>query len=285
MSADSPYAVPRAVAELADCDFYHTMDIPGHGRVEGAFDLRAGINAYLGHVDFKNKRVLDVGAASGFLSFTMERLGAEVVSYDLSPNHPWDIVPYAGVDDRPYAAQRREHIRRLNNGYWLCHRALGSKARMVHGTVYRIPAAIGPVDIATVGSILLHLRDPFLALQSILQLTRETVVVADMIPRRQTLLWLLGDLLGDRLGEKLGRLFRPKMTFEPRIDRQAPKETWWSLSPEVIRRMLGVLGFEKTRVVYHHQPFHGSRRLFYTLVGTRTRSAPNMQESASSRAA
>ncbi len=266
MSTDPLYATPRSVAGVDDCDFYHTMDIPGHRRVEGAFDLRAGIADYLGRVDFQGKRVLDVGAASGFLSFSMERLGAEVVSYDLSPEHPWDIVPYAGVDYREYVAERRRHIRRLNNGYWLCHRALGSKCRLVHGTVYQVPAAVGPVDIAMVGSILLHLRDPFLALESILRLTRETVIVADMIPRRQALLWLLG------------RFFRPKMTFEPHIDRKDPKETWWSLSPEVIRRMLGVLGFEKTRVVYHRQPFHGSPRLFYTLVGTRTQAAPCVYE-------
>ena len=100
------------------------------------------------------KRVLDVGAASGFLTFYMESQGAEVVSYDLAPEHPWDIVPYARNDLSAYIAERREIIRRLNNGYWFCHKAFASKARMAHGTVYTIPARIGGVDIAVCGSIL-----------------------------------------------------------------------------------------------------------------------------------
>ena len=34
MKADI-YATPRTVTELGDCHFYHTMDMPGYGCVEG----------------------------------------------------------------------------------------------------------------------------------------------------------------------------------------------------------------------------------------------------------
>ena len=47
--------------------------------------------------------------------------------------------------------------------------------------VYRIPEQIGPVDVAVYGSIPLHLRDPFLALQSGLKLTREAVIVSELL--------------------------------------------------------------------------------------------------------
>jgi predicted nicotinamide N-methyase len=38
------------------------------------------VDPYLGNFDFVGKRVLDVGAASGFLTFEMEKRGAEVVA-------------------------------------------------------------------------------------------------------------------------------------------------------------------------------------------------------------
>ena len=114
---------------------------------------------------------------------------------------------------------------------------------MVYGTVYAIPTAIGPVDIATVGSILLHLRDPFLALQNACQLTREKIIIADMLPRR--LFWLWG--LGRCFGSCVSPLFGRRASFLPDFRTGAPDNAWWYLSPQVIRDMIAVLGFEKSR--------------------------------------
>ena len=264
MSETSPYAEPKLITDVRDCGFYHTMEIPGHGLVEGQWDLRAGIDRYLGGVSLAGKRVLDVGTASGFLTFHAERQGAAVVSYDLAPDDPWDVVPYAGSDLAAYAAERREAIRKLNNGYWLCHRAVGSRARLVHGTLYALPRAIGRVDVAICGSILLHLRDPFAALQHVLGLTSETVIVADLMPRRHLVSYWLG------------RWRRPQMTFLPDVRRGEPKDTWWILRPELVRAFLGVLGFEDTTVTSHWQRFGGRRRLLYTVVGRRTKPASDL---------
>jgi hypothetical protein len=80
---DNLWAVPRTITDLKDCDFYHTMDIPGVGLVKGEWDLRLGIRRYLGNVAFRDKRVLEIGTASGFVCFYIESQGAEVVAYDL----------------------------------------------------------------------------------------------------------------------------------------------------------------------------------------------------------
>ncbi len=37
------------------------MDIPGVGPVEGAWDLRPGVDAYLGGVDVRGQRVVELG--------------------------------------------------------------------------------------------------------------------------------------------------------------------------------------------------------------------------------
>jgi len=265
MSDPSLYAEPLLIADVRDCGFYHTMEIPGHGLVEGQWDLRPGIDRYLGNVSFAGKRVLDVGTASGFLTFHVERAGAEVVSYDLSPDDPWDVVPFAGTDLAAYVAERRTAIRKLNNGYWLCHRAVGSRARLAHGTLYAMPRALGPVDVAICGSILLHTRDPFAALQNVTTLTSETIIVTDLMLRRQL------------LSSWLGRWRRPHMTFLPRMRTREPKDTWWILSPELVSAFLAVLGFEDTTVTTHWQLFGGRKRLLYTVVGRRTKPAPRLE--------
>jgi hypothetical protein len=112
------------------------------------------------------------------------------------------------------------------------------------------------------GSILLHVRDPFLALQNALQLTQDTVIVTDMLPRRQFYQMFLG------------WLGRPKMTFLPEHRSHRHGGTWWEISPAAICQFLGVLGFEDTRVTYHRQYFQGQTRLLFTVVGRRTRKAP-----------
>jgi SAM-dependent methyltransferase len=264
MSIANIYATPRVVTDLAECWFYHTMDIPGYGIVHGHWDLRHSVDSYLGHVSFTGKRALDVGCASGFLSLHMERQGAEVVSYDLSENHPWDIVPFAKTDYRQLIEERKRGIRKLNNSYWLNHRVHQSQARVVYGTVYAMPSQIGPVDISVVGALLLHLRDPFLALYNALRLTRSTVIVTDTVSRR------------DHYQSLFGLLRQPSQRFVPDFRRGQPDDTWWLLTPEAIIRFLGVLGFEETVLTYHRQPYLGKPVLTFTVVGRRTAGTPEV---------
>jgi len=89
----NPYATPRKIQSLSDCYFYHTIDLPGYGTVEGEFDFRDRPGEYLGDIGFENKRVFEVGSANGFFTFFMEREGAEVVGFDLAEEDSWDVVP------------------------------------------------------------------------------------------------------------------------------------------------------------------------------------------------
>src|SRR5437764_915707 len=106
----APFAEPRTVTDLSACYFYHSMDVPGHGLVEGEWDLRTGISAYLGGVDVGGKRVLEIGTASGYVCFAMEQRGAEVVAQDLSPEQTPDIVPFARADIEKAIRDHRTHL-------------------------------------------------------------------------------------------------------------------------------------------------------------------------------
>ena len=258
-ASEPVFADPIVGLARGDCYFYHTTDVPGHGPIAGEWDLAPGIDAYLGRVSFEGRSVLDVGAASGFLTFHIEKRGGRVISYDLSEAQAWDIVPLSGLDVAEHARIRKAHIRAINNGYWLCHEAYGSRARMAHGTVYQIDPALGPVDVSVFGSILLHLRDPFLALHNAARITGETMIVSELVPGSHPLARLAGRFAGR------------SQRFKPRFAKNRPWDTWWELPPRLIVEYLGVLGFERTVVTRHSQSLLGRRLPMYTVVATRTK--------------
>lgn len=264
------FARPRAVAELRDCYFYHTLDLPGHGLVRGPWDLRGRLDEYLGGVDVRNKRVLDLGTASGFLAFSLEQQGADVIAYDLSERQAWDMVPIAGRDLKAVQDERSAHIRQLNNGFWLCHGALRSNVKLVHGSVYAIPRALGEVDVSILGCMLLHLRDPFLALQEACRITKETVVVVERPP---DLHMLLGGLFRALRLPVPARFFwgKPYMQFLPNHRKRRDSDTWWRLPAKTVMELLAILGFEDARLNYHFHDYAGGRRVLYTVVARRTR--------------
>ena len=259
MGPKTPYAPERNITNIKECWFYHVMELPGYGLIAGQWDLRNGVDAYLGHVHLAGKRVLEVGTASGFLCFEMEKRGAEVVAYDLSENEIWDIVPFGGKITKDKAQRSRRMIKKLNNGWWFAHNILKSKANVVYGSVYDIPVEIGEVDISTFGCILLHLRDPFLALQRAAALTTETMIVTDLV-------WTQDGSSPENI---------PDISFYPDPDQDKPDqaETWWHLSPRLISRYLKILGFQNTEVSYHEQINHETNgpvnMSLFTVVGNR----------------
>ena len=266
------YAAPRHVSDIKDCYFYHTMHVPGHGVIEGEWDLRNGVDNYLGRVPLNGKRVLEVGTASGFLCFEMEKRGAEVVAYDLSEHDSWDVVPFGGMIANEYLADRKERIRGLNNAWWFMRDLLQSKARVVYGSVYEIPAAIGDVDITTFGSVLLHVRDPFLAIQRAAALTKETIVITDVSGRIPRQIYLPFMLLPRAIRKHTVDRIRLAPAFLPDPAKRWPWDGWWHLTPQLVERFLQILGFTDTTTTYHSQSYSSARRSveLFTVVGRRT---------------
>jgi hypothetical protein len=248
-SSSTVYAQPRVVDDLNDCFFYHTIDIPGHGTAfcPWGWDLRGREREYTGGIDFQGKRVLEFGTASGFLCFYMEKQGAEVVACDVCEHDSVDIVPSARCNYRTVEVTIKDMVRQLNNSFWFTHRAFQSKAKVVYSSAYFLPDEVGQFDICTFGAILLHLRDPFRALQKGLERTRETVIIADMLPK----------------------IDGPYMEFLPEAGNLGG---WWAISPGILVKMIAELGFEDSKVTYHKQKrMAGDVSPFFTIVGKRTR--------------
>ncbi len=257
------FADPRKVEDAGTCYFYHTLDLPGHGVVRGDWDLRENVSAYLGEVDFHDKRVLEMGPASGFLSFEMERRGAVVTAYDLCEEQTWDVVPFDGLEVDDKARDKTALICKMNDGFWFAHGLMRSDVKVVYGSVYAMPDGLGQFEIATFGCILLHLRDPFTALYNALRHTTETALVMDLHPD-QDAAPLLNTLLPST--EISGK---PVMEFIPNRSRRSNPYAWWLLSTACVRRFLDVLGFDVAGIMYHRHCLRGESRLLYTLVAHR----------------
>jgi SAM-dependent methyltransferase len=177
-----PFAEPREVSSLDDCWFYHVMDLPGVGTTGGHWDLRGRAADYIGHVDVRGKRVLDVGTASGFLTFETEKMGADVVSFDADGPQRLYLLPFKDdlfTRDRGAWIAQHAGLNQLQNGYWLAHHALGSRARAFYGDVYNVPDDVGEFDVVIIGQILVHLSDPIRALASIMCRCRERLVITE----------------------------------------------------------------------------------------------------------
>jgi len=228
---NSLLATPRYIDRLEDCFFYHAMELPGFGLVKAHWDLRGRFDDYVGGVEVAGKSVLDVGAATGFLSFEAEKRGASrVLSFDMSDARQQKFLPFKDKlyyrDPERWAEQYGAEVEQWKNAYWLCHRLLNSKAEVYYGNVYELPPELGMFDIAIVGSVLEHLSDQISALASIARLTKETIVVVS--PLLET-------------DERLAR-------FESLASNPDADFTWWTYSLGVYREVFAMLGFSIVRV-------------------------------------
>jgi hypothetical protein len=257
MTTENPclFAAERELPAVEDCYFYHSMTIPGHGEVSGEWDLRGREQDYLGHIELAGKKVLEIGTASGYLGFWMEQQGAVVTGYDLSDQQEWDIVPYHDLDYTAHIAQRKAHIRRLNNSWWFARKHFQSRARVAYGTIYELSPQLGRYDIVTLGSILLHLRDPFLALQKAAGLALESLVVTDLLVMTKEQALSSGEA--------------PFVRFMPDARSCSPTETWWRLSPQFVAETAKILGFKDIDISVHRQRHAKGELDLYTLVGSR----------------
>src|SRR5205085_9558276 len=151
MNPSTMFAAPRLVESPDECFFYHTMELPGLGVVRGQWDLRGRFDEYVGGVDVSNKSVLDVGTATGFLSFEAERRGASrVVSFDMSDVRQQTLLPFKDKlyyrDRERWAELYGAEMERWKNAYWLSHRLLGSRAEVFYGSVCEVPLELGRCD-------------------------------------------------------------------------------------------------------------------------------------------
>ena len=251
------YEQPRKIHSLDDCNFYHSTEIPGIGLVEGQWDLREGYDDYLGHYNFTGQRVLEIGPATGFLTFRIENTADEVVAVELPMDRNfWNAVPYESLGlargrDKGWTEvenQFHEHISRIRNGFWFCHERFGSSARVYHGSAENLPASLGEFDFVLLASILLHSRSPVAILESCARLVTGTIIITE--------------IHDEALGEG------PVCSLVPTSGNKA-WDTWWRFTPRFFTQFLEVLGFTEHKVTFHKQLADKTPLNMFTVISSR----------------
>ncbi|MGH9108424.1 MAG: class I SAM-dependent methyltransferase [Acidimicrobiales bacterium] len=252
-------AARRGGADLEDFVWYHTFELPDGRVVPGAWDLRGSEGDYLGGVDLAGKRVLELGPATGYLTFHMERLGAEVVAFETGFDVGIDVLPYRGREDPDEKAKVMvTTVDRNHDAWWHMHKLYGSKATLVQGSIYDLPSDLGTFDVTLVGAILLHLREPWGALRQ--------------AARRTTGCMIVTEPLQDDVAPPESNVMR----FSPSAESHLTN--WWSIYPGAVVSMLERLGFGQTVTTFHTQRHHLAHEMsneatgqrMYTVVGRPT---------------
>jgi hypothetical protein len=237
MAIQSPIFVePWPQPKLEDCFWYHTLDLPSGETMQGHWDLRGRFADYTGNVPFTGKRVLDVGTASGFLSWEAESRGAEVVSFDLDHARRQKLLPFKDsvyCTDRVESERQREmFFNSLKRSYWYMHHCLNSRTKVFYGDIENLPRELGHFDIVLFGSVLEHLPDHIQAIGSAALLTDMIIITGPLAESEAP------------IAQFAGHAGHPEANF-----------SFWRYSLAVYREVFGMLGFRIEAVTRASYPF------------------------------
>jgi SAM-dependent methyltransferase len=212
-------------APPADIDalrWYHTIRLPDGRVTPGLFDTLAECRHVPLPESLTGKRCLDVGTADGFWAFEMEARGAaEVVAIDVDDPAGYDWPGQADPGQRAAFEQNHPNHRRA---FELVHGLRESSVKRIDMRVSDLPDAdLGRFDFAFMGSLLLHLRDPVGALQSIGQVLDGTLLSVDAISPLLTLMHPV---------QPIARLEAPGWPL------------WWVMNLAAYRRLFPAAGFD-----------------------------------------
>ncbi len=179
MSQNSPSTIDLAELrrQVDSLEWYHTLDLGNGLLTPGIYDHRPYLRYYGLPEDLTGKTALDVGAASGFFSFELERRGARVTAVDLPAWLAHDFGPCYKPDKTA-----EEGLRYLRDPLQLAQQALKSRVQKIELSIYDVsPETVGMHDLVFCGSLLIHLTDPARALWQLQRVTRETAIIATVI--------------------------------------------------------------------------------------------------------
>lgn len=167
----------RAIIEkISGYEWYHTIQLPHGVATPGYVDHRAQLPYYHLPEDMTGMRVLDVATFDGFWAFEFERRGADVVAVDVGSVRDTDI-PRNWLDEFDRAGL--DH--KKGEGFRIASEILGSRVKKETCSVYDIsPDRLGMFDMVFCSDLLIHLRDPLRAMESIWTVTKDFAVFADV---------------------------------------------------------------------------------------------------------
>lgn len=219
------FATPLNNIRLEDCYFYHKFDYPDGEVVAGDWDLTGSVQDYIGNINVAGKRVLDVGTASGFMTFSMEQMGASCVSTDVESVKLYTLVPYFDdlsiTDPAQWLNHKQGRYEMMKNSYWYSHAKFNSNATCYYGDLLNLPDELGMFDVAFVAQVMVHNRDPLGLLISAAKRTTDYLVISEGIEPNQD----------------------NRIVFLPQPSKGIRPHSWYRFSEGALTEFLYALGF------------------------------------------
>ena len=209
-------------AEIEAHQWYHTFELAPGVQTPGWFDLRDTATRIPFPASLEGKRCLDVGTFDGFWAFEMERRGGTVVAIDVIDPLQWDWPAGSEAATMDAIDQRK----RGGRGFELVAAARDSRVERRELSVYDLdPEEIGTFDLVYLGSLLLHLRDPVLALGRMRSVCAGTAIICDAVDSVKS------------------ALFRREAVAS--LDARG-RPWWWRPNVAGLERMVDAAGFRRT---------------------------------------
>ena len=186
---------------------------------------------------------------------------SEVVVFDLPFGAAPELVPFPQIDMVEAQRSGAHSMNRLRNSWWYVKSQLGYAAKAVYTDIYNLPSDIGRFDVAVFGALLLHLSNPFRALQQAAAFVDDALIVTEVDSAPS-----LPSLQRDMPEHPAIAVFN---------DGPLPSGIvhWWSFGPRAIVKMFERLGFEDIRIDTHVPPGMLGKTNLFTVVGRRKRAS------------
>jgi 2-polyprenyl-3-methyl-5-hydroxy-6-metoxy-1,4-benzoquinol methylase len=185
---------------------YHRLDMGDGLVIEGAYDISKYVHYYGLPSCLDGKAVLDVGTASGYFAIECARRGAQVTAIDI-----WEDTC-------------------LLNGLV---ETFGLDIRYVQKSIYDVDASFGDYDLVVCGSLILHLPDPFGAIQRIRSVCGGRAIVSTACT------------------DDSATNPAPMCEFTGQRARESDYWAYWRLSAPALRKMFQAAGFARVEGERH----------------------------------
>jgi tRNA (mo5U34)-methyltransferase len=181
----------HSTSEIDTIPWFHTIDL-GKGRLTSGVKSRDQLALESSWIPERldGKSVLDIGAWDGYFSFLAEARGARKVvaldHYAWSTDHTQYRLYHAAATNAGEAVRPPDEVESAWDptglpgrvGFDIARRALRSRVKPVVSDFMAMDLhALGQFDVVFFLGVLYHLKDPFLALRRLRQVTRELAII------------------------------------------------------------------------------------------------------------